>query len=63
VIGTSQGWATIFDKGKKLGNTPLRAQLSAGQHTLVIRPYGEGAARRISVDVRPDETIKLRVEP
>jgi serine/threonine protein kinase len=62
VIGTSQGWATIYDRGKKLGNTPLRAALSVGSHTLVIRPYGEGAARRISVDVQPGETIKLRVE-
>lgn len=62
VIGTSQGWATVFDRGKKLGNTPLRMALSAGTHTLVIRPYGEGAARRISVDVQPGETIKLRVE-
>jgi eukaryotic-like serine/threonine-protein kinase len=62
VIGTSQGWATIFDKGKKLGNTPLRTELGAGTHTLVIRPYGEGSARRISVDVQPGETIKLRVE-
>jgi serine/threonine-protein kinase len=62
VIGTSQGWATIFNKGKKLGNTPLRSELGAGTHTLVIRPYGEGAARRISVDVVPGETIKLRIE-
>jgi serine/threonine-protein kinase len=62
VIGTSQGWATIFDRGKKLGNTPLRTELGVGAHTLVIRPYGEGAARRISVDVQPGETIKLRIE-
>jgi serine/threonine-protein kinase len=62
VIGTSQGWATIYEKGKKLGNSPLRIELSAGDHALVIRPYGEGAARHINVDVRPGETVKLRVE-
>jgi hypothetical protein len=62
LIGTSQGWATVFDKGKKLGTTPLRALLRAGAHTLIIRPYGEGAGRRTSIDVRPGETVKLRVD-
>ncbi|HEX6246010.1 MAG TPA: serine/threonine-protein kinase [Polyangiales bacterium] len=62
VIGTSQGWALIFEGSRKLGTTPLKLELSSGPHVLEVRPYGEGAARRVPIEVKPGEVTKLRVE-
>jgi hypothetical protein len=62
VIGTSQGWALVFEGSQQLGTTPLKLELASGPHVLQIRPYGEGAPRRMAVEIKAGETTKLRVE-
>jgi hypothetical protein len=62
VVGTTQGWALVFEGSRKLGTTPLKLELPSGPHNLTVRPYGEGSARRIPVEIKPGEITKLRVE-
>jgi serine/threonine-protein kinase len=62
VVGTTQGWALVFEGSRKLGTTPLKLELPSGSHNLTVRPYGEGSARRIPVEIKPGEITKLRVE-
>jgi serine/threonine-protein kinase len=62
VVGTTQGWALVFEGARKLGTTPLKLDLPSGAHTLIVRPYGEGSPRRVPVEIKPGEVTKLRVE-
>jgi hypothetical protein len=63
VLGGAQGWAVVYEGGKRLGTTPLRVKLRSGMHTLQIRPYGEGAARPLVIHVRAAETVRRVVAP
>jgi len=54
---TRGGWAEVFKDGKSLGSTPRRLTLPAGRHKLVLKPSGDGPAKRVFVDVEAD-TIK-----
>jgi serine/threonine protein kinase len=62
VIGTTQGWAEITAEGRHLGNTPLRTELPSGTRTLEVRAYGAGSPRRMTVEIRPGQVNKLRLE-
>jgi hypothetical protein len=61
LVGTSQGWALVFEGSKQLGTTPLKLELSSGTHTLTVRPYGEGSPRQVAVEVKPGQVTKLRL--
>jgi hypothetical protein len=62
VIGTTQGWAEVSADGRHLGNTPLRTELPSGTRTLEVRAYGAGSPRRMTVEVKPGQVNKLRLE-
>lgn len=62
VVGTARGWAEVYDRGQKLGTTPLRIELSSGPHELEVRPFGTAASRRIQVDVVAGQVTKVRLE-
>jgi serine/threonine-protein kinase len=62
VIGATQGWAEVFADGQRLGTTPLRTQLPSGTRALEVRPYGAGSPRRMSVEIKPGEISKLRLD-
>jgi hypothetical protein len=60
---TPDGWAAVSDaRGRRLGQTPLQLTLPAGRHTFVLRPFGTGAPRRVSVQIRAGETRPLSVD-
>ncbi|MCA9604979.1 MAG: protein kinase, partial [Myxococcales bacterium] len=52
MVRVSTGWAYVEHQGRRLGRTPLRAELPSGQQTLRIIPFGRTAnAFTRSVDV------------
>jgi hypothetical protein len=55
------GWADIFEGSRRLGRTPARLTLSAGRHTLILRP-ANGPAQRQTVDVPAGGIARVRVE-
>jgi hypothetical protein len=60
IVTTPGGWANVFDRaGRLLGQTPLRAQLPAGTHTLSLRPFGQPPAVTVSVEVTPGGTARV----
>jgi serine/threonine protein kinase len=61
-IATPGGWADVYSQGRRLGNTPGRFRLPAGRQSIEIRPFGGAAARRIAVNVRANENVRVRVD-
>jgi hypothetical protein len=63
-ISTPGGWARVYADGRLLGETPLRAQLPAGSHTLEIRPFGQPPGQQRVVQVRGGAVsrVVLRLE-
>jgi hypothetical protein len=60
IVTTPGGWANVFDRaGRLLGQTPLRAQLPAGTHTLSLRPFGQPPAVTVSVEVTAGGTARV----
>jgi len=60
IVTTPGGWANVFDRaGRLLGQTPLRAQLPAGSHTLSLRPFGQPPAIAVSVEVTAGGTARV----
>ena len=55
------GWAEIFDGARSLGRTPTRVRLPVGRHVLTVRPFGEGAPRRVRVNVPADGVARVVV--
>ena len=51
-IVTAGGWGYVYENGNKLGTTPLIVSLSAGRHTLEVRPFGRAPGERRTVTVR-----------
>jgi hypothetical protein len=60
-ITTVPTWSEVFEGGRSLGVTPLRASLPAGHHRLTLRPEGHGS-RSVEVDIAAGETTRLRVD-
>jgi hypothetical protein len=58
---TRGGWAEVFKGGKSLGSTPRRLTLPAGRHKLVLKPFGDGAPKRIFVEVEAGETKQVSI--
>lgn len=58
---TRGGWAEVFKDGKSLGSTPRRLTLPPGKHKLVLKPFGDGPAKRVYVNVESGETKQLSV--
>jgi serine/threonine-protein kinase len=60
IVTTPGGWANVFDRaGRLLGQTPLRAQIPAGTHTLSLRPFGQPPAITVSVEVMAGGTARV----
>ncbi len=59
-VATVGGWGEVWEGSRRLGQTPVRVQLSAGDHVLRIVPT-EGAERRMPVTVVAGETSRLVV--
>jgi hypothetical protein len=54
------GWGEVWEGTRHLGQTPLRVQLSAGDHVLRVVPES-GAERRAQVTVVAGETRRVVV--
>ena len=50
-VVTVGGWGDIYVGDRRVGRTPMRVRLPAGRQTLTVRPFGEGPARTVTVDV------------
>ena len=60
-VVTPGGWAEVWLRGRKLGQSPGRFALPAGTHTLEVRPFGRGPGQRVRVVVRSGATERLSV--
>ena len=58
---TRGGWAHVYFRGKKLGTTPRKLTLPAGKHRLVLKPFGEGPTKTVTVVVRANATRKVAI--
>ncbi len=58
---TRGGWAEVFKDGRSLGTTPVRLTLPPGRHRLSLKPSGNGAPKRITVDVEAGKTKPVSV--
>ncbi|MEM9068669.1 MAG: serine/threonine-protein kinase [Myxococcota bacterium] len=58
------GWADVFERGRSLGRTPARLELSPGRHVLVVKPFGRNPGIRRVVRVRSgsQERVAVRVQ-
>lgn len=57
----SRPWAKVFLGGRLLGQTPLRARLGVGEHTLELATAA-GRRRQVQVRVDPSATTPVRVK-
>lgn len=60
-VATPDGWADVYSRGRRLGQTPLRAKLPTGRHVLSVRPFGKSPARTVSVVVKRGEVSRVVV--
>lgn len=60
-VATPGGWADVYSRGRRLGQTPLRAKLPVGRQVLSVRPFGKGPARTVSVTVVRSEVKRVVV--
>lgn len=58
---TPGGWAIVRFRGRRIGQTPGQFTLPAGSHILELQPFGEGARRRVRVNVARDATRRVSV--
>jgi len=59
-ILTPGGWGNVYDeRGRFLGQTPVRASLTAGPHTLSLRPFAQPPAQTIPIVVQPGQTTRV----
>ena len=50
---TPGGWANVYDeRGRFLGQTPVRATLPVGPHQLSLRPFGQPPAQTVNVVIQ-----------
>ena len=52
-VSSPDTWATVYERGRRLGQTPLQATLPAGNHVLEVRPHDRAPGRRVQVRVQP----------
>ena len=50
-LSTPGGWAIVLHNGRRIGQTPGRFTLPAGDQVITLLPFGEPPARRITVEV------------
>lgn len=60
-IATPGGWAYVYEKGKRLGQTPTRLTLPVGSHVLEIKPFGEPPSQQVTVQVTANEIAKVSI--
>lgn len=58
---TRGGWAEVFKDGKSLGSTPRRLTLPAGRHKLVLKPFGDGAPKKVFVEIQAGRTKQVSI--
>jgi len=64
-VVTPGGWADVYFRGTKIGRTPGRFELPSGNQTIFIRPFGQGAPQRETVEVPSggQARVSVRVTP
>ena len=60
-VVTPGGWATVYTRGRRIGQTPLQASLPAGTHRLELRPFGRRPGREVRVRVEPGRTRAVSI--
>jgi hypothetical protein len=60
-VVTPDGWAEVYLGSRRLGVTPLSAELPAGSHTLTLRPFGQRPYRRVRIRVTADDLVRRSV--
>ncbi len=60
-LATPGGWADIIVSGTSVGQTPKRFQLAPGDHIILLRPFGEGPEKRLSISIKPGESLTRSV--
>jgi len=60
-VVTPDGWAEVYLGSRRLGVTPLSAELPAGNHTLTLRPFGRRPYRRVQLRVVADDLVRRSV--
>ncbi len=58
-VVTPGGWADVYFRGRKIGQTPGRFTLPAGRQRLTLRPFGGAASKNVRVNVRPDQSTRV----
>jgi serine/threonine-protein kinase len=61
-VVTPGGWASVYLRGRRVGEAPGILDVPAGQHVLEIRPFDQAPYRRVPVRVRRGQTTRVRVD-
>jgi hypothetical protein len=61
-VVTPGGWAEIWWRGRRVGQTPGRVTIASGRQRLEIRPFGRTPGRPVSVEVPADGTTRVSVD-
>jgi serine/threonine-protein kinase len=60
-VATPGGWGTVYARGRRIGETPLRHTLPVGRHVLEVRPFGRAPGQRMVVRVTPGRVARVVV--
>ena len=57
------GWAEVYAGGRRLGRTPVHAELPEGRHRLRILPFGSEPGETVTVNIEAgiEETLVLEL--
>jgi serine/threonine-protein kinase len=61
-VVTPGGWAEVWWRGRRVGQTPGRVTIAAGRQRLELRPFGRTPARPVEVTVPADGTTRVSVD-
>ncbi|MEW5854910.1 MAG: serine/threonine-protein kinase [Myxococcota bacterium] len=56
---SEKGWAEVFVRGSRKGETPVAVQLPAGKNTITFRNPETGQEKSVVVNVKGNETVKV----
>ena len=60
-ISSPDTWAVVYEGGRRLGQTPLQATLTAGRHLLEVRPNDRPPGKRVPVRIQPGRVSRVVV--
>ena len=61
LIDVDEGWAEIWFKGKKLGDTPKQVLLPIGVQTVILKNPETAQSKRLSITVKKTNNAAVRV--